>query len=315
LIKHEVSVGVPGKLFVAGEYAVTRPGSWAMVAAIKTDFTVTVTETSGLSALTTNVDLPDFSFSLQQLTVPADSEWAFALSALCEMNLFAKQEIAIHIESRLGFGANKKGYGSSASVVVGVIDAVNAFFELGLSENRRFKMAANAHQKVQGSGSMGDVAAITAGGVILYQSPGAQIIPLNFPWKNIYVVRTGAAVKTGEKLALSLPDDFYQMSDEIVLRLAKTKNFEEFKRDLDANQFLLLTNLPEGYMTDDLELAMSTIRGYDKLAAKISGSGFGENIIVFDHGAGKTVLQEVKLKLELAGMIFEKVELAETKYE
>ncbi|MFG7387777.1 hypothetical protein ACGO3R_03610 [Lactococcus lactis] len=68
--------------------------------------------------------------------------------------------------SDLGFGENKKGYGSSASVVCGLVNAVNQFFDFQLSLEKRFEIAAKTHFEVQGSGSMGDIAAIMYGGSV-----------------------------------------------------------------------------------------------------------------------------------------------------
>lgn len=59
------------------------------------------------------------------------------------------------------------------------------------------------------------------------------------------------------------------------------QDFSLFKEKLSENQLLLLENIPEGYMTKELALALNLLNSYPELAAKISGAGFGENLILF----------------------------------
>ena len=259
----KTEIQVPGKLFVAGEYAVTLEGNYAIVAAIETAFSVTVTESDRLR-LHTNAGLAGYKPGIN------DEDWRFALAAL---EYFPHKNLDIYIQSDLGLGADKKGYGSSASVVAGLIN------HLDLPFTARLRYAMAAHRQAQGSGSMGDVAAIMAGGIILYQNPDI-IKHLNFPWE-AYVIRTGESVKTDEKLAISFDKEFYKKSNELVLQIAEARDFLTFKQRLLANQQLLIDNLPAGYVTEKLAEALETINTDPHLVGKISGAGFGENLIVF----------------------------------
>ena len=315
--KNPVTVAIPGKLFFAGEYAVTRPGGMALVTTIETDFSVTISQsTSGRSKLSTNIDLPDFEFMWERFTDTDASGWEFVLKTLKLMKISGYPEIDLRIESLLGFGETKKGYGSSSCVVVGVVKAVNAFYGLNLSLDEQFKIAGEAHYRVQGSGSLGDVAAITYGGMIFYRSGNREIVvkhsgiymdfsgyeikPLALPetWQT-YVVETGKAAKTGEKLKIELSEDFYKRSDELVIEQATAidmQDFALFKEKLLENQLLLLENIPEGYMTQKLALALNIVNSYPELAGKISGAGFGENIVVFAESDENIPLISEELK-------------------
>lgn len=282
-----MSERIAGKLFVAGEYAVTRPGGLAIVLAVDTDFEVFVSESRGKSRLSTNVDLADFLFDIEDFEIP-ENAWNFALTALSKVIEGQKNlpQLDIRIESGLGFGENKTGYGSSASVVVGIVRAVSSFLKLEVNE---FERAAQAHLAVQGSGSMGDVAAISSGGLIDYQSPDEhfqnwKIHNLELPAWTPYVIKTGKSVKTGEKLKIELPESFYTRSDELVREISasiQNKDFASFKKNLLANQALLIEHLPESYLTDDLRNALERVNELPHAVAKVSGSGFGENLIVF----------------------------------
>lgn len=283
--EYPVTVKVPGKLFFAGEYAVTRPGGLALVTTIETDFEVTISKRQGKSLLATNVGMADFEFSLSEIEFDKANPWNFTLTALKKLLTglsVASCEISLEIKSEMGFGRDKKGYGSSASVVCGVVNAVNDYFDLKLSLAERFELAARVHFEVQGSGSMGDIAAIMYGGSVFYRNHDL-ICPVEVPWE-IYVIQTGKAAKTAEKLKIELSDDFFKTSDELVSQLKvalESKNFEAFKEKLFENQALLLENIPSGYMTDKLEIALRLVQKYPEFAGKISGSGFGENIILF----------------------------------
>lgn len=324
----KVTIKVPGKLFIAGEYAVTRPGGLALVAAIETDFSVTVSESSRISCLHTNVAIEDYEFSLGNFIVDMKSPWNYVLMTLKQMPFITNKEIKIDIHSDLGFKENKKGYGSSASVVSGVAQAIYKFFDLSITWFNLFERAALAHYLVQGSGSMGDVAAIMFGGVNYYSSVkmslskneilSYKINPIEVPW-DMYVVQTHQSIKTKDKLTIDLPDTFYDKSDTIInkiydhyLELQDKKQlpkFLDFKRLLLQNQQLLIDNLPEGYVTAKLALALNLINACPHLVGKISGSGFGENMIVFANGVLSAKMTELCTTLEQYDMKMEKIEV------
>ncbi len=320
----KIKTKIPGKLFFAGEYAVTKEGNLALITTIETNFEMSISRASDKSVLKTNVGLADFEFSLTKIEFDKESPWNFALTALKNTLSAADSskkesvskiselsvEICLEIRSDLGFGENKKGYGSSASVVCGVVNAVNQFFDLQLSLEKRFEIAAKTHFEVQGSGSMGDIAAIMYGGSVFYQNHN-RILPLEIPWKT-YVVQTGKAAKTAEKIKIKLSDEFYQTSNELVIEMATAidiQDFSLFKEKLSENQLLLLENIPEGYMTKELALALNLLNSYPELAAKISGAGFGENLILFAQNS--MAIAEVQKKLYEYGINLEEFKIAQ----
>ena len=318
----KIKTKIPGKLFFAGEYAVTKEGNLALITTIETNFEMSISRASDKSVLKTNVGLADFEFSLTKIEFDKESPWNFALTALKNTLSAADSskkesvskiselsvEICLEIRSDLGFGENKKGYGSSASVVCGVVNAVNQFFDLQLSLEKRFEIAAKTHFEVQGSGSMGDIAAIMYGGSVFYQNHN-RILPLEIPWKT-YVVQTGKAAKTAEKIKIKLSDEFYQTSNELVIEMATAIDIQDlFKEKLSENQLLLLENIPEGYMTKELALALNLLNSYPELAAKISGAGFGENLILFAQNS--MAIAEVQKKLSEYGINLEEFKIAQ----
>lgn len=308
-----VKVKVPGKLFLAGEYGVTKTGGLAIVSAIESDFIVGISEMIGEhSRLHTNVEMVDFDFSLEaieNLEIDENSAWNFVLTAiqlLCQkISLDKNREIYLDIQSGLGYGEHKKGYGSSASSVVGVVKAFNRYFKLGLSLEEEFQIASQAHLKVQGSGSLGDVAAITYAGNLFYRSIGQEMSDIKLPWLP-YILQTDKAANTGEKLKIELSADFYERSNELVIEIATAADmtdFELFKEKVLQNQLLLIEHLPEGYMTEALAIGLNLVNSQKELVGKISGAGFGENILVFAKDRTAALeLEKMSVLLEEQGI-------------
>ncbi len=64
----------------------------------------------------------------------------------------------------------KYGLGSSGAVTVATVKALNAFYNLQLSQLELFKLATLAHLNVQGNGSCGDIAASCYGGWLAFST-------------------------------------------------------------------------------------------------------------------------------------------------
>ena len=128
-------IAVPAKLFIAGEYAVTRPGGLALVTSLESDFQVVISEAEEKSLLETNVAMPAHIFSVKEFKPERSGPWNFVMTAIeyVSKEVELSREFHLEIKSGLGFGESKKGYGSSACVVVGVVNALNLFFQLNLA--------------------------------------------------------------------------------------------------------------------------------------------------------------------------------------
>ncbi|MDR0199979.1 MAG: phosphomevalonate kinase [Streptococcaceae bacterium] len=325
MLTKPLSVKVPGKLFIAGEYAVTQPNRLALIAAVTTDFTVSIEKSlSRLSHLHTNVGMADLAFDLQDFKIEETNPWRFVLAVLKRLPLPKDAQISLDIHSGLGFGEAKKGFGSSASTVVGVVNACNQYFDLKLTISEKFEIAGRAHREMQGSGSLGDVASILTGSICKYQSPDeawenwsiATFKQSELGLSRVFVADTGKAVNTHEKLAIRLDEHFYRQSDALVEQIYRTMwapsfDFTRFKMALLANQQLLFNHLPQGYLTEKLAWALSVVNSRPHFAGKVSGSGFGENLIVFaTRDVTPLEIDNLKESLSQYAIKFEEVEVA-----
>ncbi|PWH05282.1 phosphomevalonate kinase [Brachybacterium endophyticum] len=186
-----IETRAPGKLYIAGEYAVVEPGHPAILVAVDRYLTVRLTEAIGRGRVhssryghgpvtwvrdadgdTIVVDHSPFDYVTAAITL---------LERLRSERGLSPRYFDLHIDSELDDSSGRKfGLGSSAAVTVAVIDALNRFYELGLSPMERFRLALLATIHVAPRASGGDLAASTFGGWIAYTAPDrARLLALS----------------------------------------------------------------------------------------------------------------------------------------
>ncbi|MBF6176595.1 phosphomevalonate kinase [Nocardia blacklockiae] len=176
----------PGKLFLAGEYAVLQPGHPAVVVAVDRCVTVTVTET--LCAETTfTSDLGsgtqlrcvrrDGDLTPETGHTPENFRYVLAAANIVERLVaeaggqptpFAATTTGAELTDGAG---HKLGLGSSAAITVATVSALADRYRLRLGRGERYRLAMLATVGVDPGASGGDVAAATWGGWIAYRSP------------------------------------------------------------------------------------------------------------------------------------------------
>lgn len=175
----------PGKLYIAGEYAVVEPGQSAVVVAVDRYITVTLNE-SASSEDSGRVHSSEYGrlpvvWRRDEATgevVVEHHPYDFVTSAIttCE-RLRAERGIApryfdLHIDSELDDADGLKfGLGSSGAVVVATVSAIAEFYGLELSDDERFRLSLLATVAISPRSSGGDIAASTFGGWLGYASP------------------------------------------------------------------------------------------------------------------------------------------------
>ncbi|MRG85705.1 phosphomevalonate kinase [Salinibacillus xinjiangensis] len=202
------TVKVPGKLMIAGEYAVLEPGQECVVVAVNRYVTAQIQESKlnqlrlpdlGLESITWRDSFPiTFSSDDPRLTFIRNAMEVVG-EYMTEMSMEGRP-FRLSISSGLDDSSGKKyGLGSSAAVVVSVVTAMLHFYQLEPTRELIFKLAAIAHVQSQGSGSGADVAASTYGGWIHYSAFQAgwllnerreknSILPLiQEPWPHLFI--------------------------------------------------------------------------------------------------------------------------------
>lgn len=177
-----ISVKAPGKLYIAGEYAVVENGYPAIIVAIDQYITANISESENnvgvIHSKQYENDKIEWVYDNNQIKPLNDnSSFNYVISAMKTFETYVEELKINHklynidIDSNLNSEDGKKyGLGSSAAVTVATIKALNELYGLHLSKLKIFKLAAIAHLSIQGNGSLGDVAASSFGGWIAYSS-------------------------------------------------------------------------------------------------------------------------------------------------
>lgn len=172
----------PGKLFLAGEYAVVDAGNPAMIAAIDRYLTVTVTEEAKGSLYSSQQPDVDIFWERVGETIVTDVENPYALitSAMEITERYARANgrltqsvYRLAVDSDLDDEASKTKYGlgSSGAVTVATVRAILAFYDLPAPAYLVYQLAVLTQLQLEKTGSFGDIAVSAYGGVVYYTSP------------------------------------------------------------------------------------------------------------------------------------------------
>ena len=176
-----IEVSAPGKLYIAGEYAVVEPGHPAIITAIDQFITVTIesAKKSGSIQSAQYSDLPiRWTRKNDELVLDIrENPFHYILAAIHFTEKYAQEQnkalafFDLKVISELDNSSGRKyGLGSSGAVTVATVKALDAFYDLQLSQLELFKLATLAHLTVQGNGSCGDIAASCYGGWLAFST-------------------------------------------------------------------------------------------------------------------------------------------------
>lgn len=174
-------IKVPGKLMIAGEYAVLSAGYPAIVMAVNRFIHINISPWNSFKLTDGSSDSENIMWTLNEtgdVIGLEGKEYAFIKEAIRVTNHFLLEKRILirpfHMEIQNGLTDTltgiKYGLGSSAAIVVGVIGAIFCFHNQDIDANKTaiFKLACIAHLKCQGNGSGADIAASTFGGCLCY---------------------------------------------------------------------------------------------------------------------------------------------------
>lgn len=184
-----IKVKAPGKLYIAGEYAVVETGYPAILVAINQFVHVTINKSDSIGSIVSkqyeensifwtregnhmifdNRDNP-FHYILAGIKITEE----YAQICNCKLDCYH-----LSVDSQLDSNDGKKyGLGSSAAVTVATVKGLCAYYNLPITKEYLFKLAAIAHFEVQGNGSLGDIAASVYGGWLAYHSVNREWLML-----------------------------------------------------------------------------------------------------------------------------------------
>lgn len=176
-----IEVSAPGKLYIAGEYAVVEPGHPAVIVAVDqfVSVTIDIAKRSGSIQSAQYSDLPiRWTRRNGELVLDIrESPFHYILAAIRLTEKYATEQrkaltfYDLKVTSELDSSNGRKyGLGSSGAVTVATVKALNQLYDLSLTQLDIFKISALAHLAVQGNGSCGDIAASCYGGWIAFST-------------------------------------------------------------------------------------------------------------------------------------------------
>lgn len=178
---------VPGKLMIAGEYAVLSSGYPAIVTAVNRYITIKISPSSKFTISDTSLEYPNDTWMLEAngSVIGLEAEEHVFLKAAITIAFEYLKDLGVKISTfrlEIQNGLNdiisgqKYGLGSSSALVVGIIGAILSFHRIEIYKEQLllYKLSCIAHLKTQGNGSGADIAASVYGGVICYYRYDAE---------------------------------------------------------------------------------------------------------------------------------------------
>ncbi len=163
-----IAVKTCGKLYWAGEYAILEPGQLALIKAIPIYMKAEIAFSENYRIYSDMFDFavdltPNPDYSLIQETIALVEDFLVYRGQ-------ALRPFFLEIRGKMEREGKKFGLGSSGSVVVLVIKALLALYDITVDQDFLFKLASAVLLKRGDNGSMGDLACIVAEDLVLYQS-------------------------------------------------------------------------------------------------------------------------------------------------
>ncbi|TPW71506.1 phosphomevalonate kinase [Schumannella sp. 10F1B-5-1] len=285
-----IEMRAPGKLFIAGEYAVVEPGQPSVLIAVDRYLTVTLTESRDAGSVHSPEygQIPlvwrrdDDGLTLDREHHPYD----YVMSVLATVEQL-RGELGIparfydlRVQSELDDASGRKfGLGSSAAVVVATVHALDRFYGLGLTRRERFKLGLLATIQVSPNASGGDVAASTFGGWIRYSAPDRSVLREQLGDRSVSAVLNGDGWAGFDMARLAPPHGLRLLvgwtgSPASTERLVGGVRRRRIGADLDYPAFLLesracVDDLVTGLDDGDDTLALDALRRSRRLLQRL----------------------------------------------
>lgn len=274
-------VKVPGKLFLAGEYAIIQPGNRAILFTVNRFVSVEIMP-SPVCFIESNL-LPNRAYWERisgQVELSSAKHLPFVQASIAVVEQYLREqgyllkEYGIRITSDLTLNGKKLGLGSSGAVTVGIIRAILMYFTGTATNELVYKLGVMAHLRIHATGSFADLAACTYTGYIMYQSPNLESIKESLKTKPISEI----VADTWPNLTISklTPPKSFQIligwtgepasTAKLVNHITKTDSFQNF---VTLSQQPLDTIL-RGFTFDDYALIKEGVLAYRSLLCQLS---------------------------------------------
>ena len=181
-----IAVKTCGKLYWAGEYAILEPGQLSLIKDIPIYMKGEIAFSDSYRIYS---DMFDFAVDLTPNT-----DYSLIQETIALMNDFLADRgqtlrpFSLEIRGKMEREGKKFGLGSSGSVVVLVVKALLALYDITVDQELLFKLASAVLLNRGDNGSMGDIACIVAEELVLYQSFNRQKVAAWLEEENLATV-------------------------------------------------------------------------------------------------------------------------------
>lgn len=276
----------PGKLYIAGEYAVLEQDCPAILVAVNQFIWVSITKSKSSTGSIHSKQYSQDSIhwvrrGAKMVIDNRDNPFEYILSAINLTERFCLEQhiklrvYDLHVNSDLDSADGKKyGLGSSAAVTVATVKAILRFYNVPFSNELVYKLSAISHYSVQGNGSAGDIAASVYGGWIAYQTFDKKWLKRELTQKSLSEVVDEAW--PGLKIQLLTPPEGmnlligWSQKPASTSRLVDETNANKAALNVEYKQFLqqsrkCVLRMIDGFEQGNIDLIKMQIRENRKL--------------------------------------------------
>lgn len=281
-----ISEKAPGKLYIAGEYAVLEQNCPAILVAVNQFVRVSIAPAIGQMGTIHSKQYSQSSVhwtrrGTKMVIDNRDNPFEYILAAIKFTERYLLEQNVkltvydLRVNSDLDSSDGKKyGLGSSAAVTVATVKAILHYYGIKLDNDLIYKLSAIAHYSVQGNGSAGDIAASVYGGWIAYQT-------FDKPWlakqlNNYSLSQTINKAWPGLKVQLLTPPKDLKLligwsqKPASTSRLVDETNAQKINIEKQYQQFLnksrqCVLEMIKGFSENDIQLIQNQIRVNRKL--------------------------------------------------
>lgn len=174
-----IKTRVGGKLFIAGEYAITEPGNLAILIGVDKYITLTLEKSPSKGSIKIYDEEAMFWDRKEGTMIfeTFDNRLGYILAGINIVEEYARElkidlsKFHIKVETELESAeGNKYGLGSSGAVTIATTKALCEYYNIPVTKEELFKLSALANLAINPNSSCGDLAASIYGGWVIYKS-------------------------------------------------------------------------------------------------------------------------------------------------
>lgn len=301
----------PGKLFIAGEYAVTAKDGIAVISPIKKGIRVQVFARKKYRII--NRQYPQESMKFAQIGELPNRYIRLAMEVVRQWLVPKKikwSPFLMTIDSTLEAKHGKYGLGSSGALIVAVIGALLNFFRVEYTAEQLYKLSVIATMHQSQDTSFGDVACSSMRRLIHYRKFNESFLhilstlhvhnAMKLEWKGLIlkplppirvkplVVFSGTSAQSNQlvkKMRPWIQSSWIQQSNDLVKSWIKDQDVSIIHQ---LHHHLLALSKTSGIklVTEGIETILTLAKTYGGVG-KFSGAGGGDSVLVFIPPAQK----------------------------